>query len=149
MTEIKPSSLRSGPWDAAQVGDFLAGATIPVRIASQGAAHPLVQSLWFLPLDGQLWCCTKDDSVLVRRLARDGRCGFEISADVPPYRGVRGSATAELVPDAAPSLLPRLIGRYGQSDTPLAQWLLSRLDREVAIRITPTAITSWDYSARM
>jgi hypothetical protein len=148
MTDVS-ARLRSGPWDAAQVNDYLRGAVIPLRLASQGVDYPLVQSLWFLPEDGALWCCTKDDSVLARRVSRDGRCAFEVSADAPPYQGVRGTAQATVLPGEAAAILPRLIERYGQSQTPLAQWLLGRLEREVAIRIDPQSISSWDYSGRM
>jgi hypothetical protein len=109
----------------------------------------MVQSLWF-DFDGDsLWCCTKDDSVLARRLAREPRCAFEVSADTAPYRGVRGTGTAALVPDQAGDVLPRLIDRYSQRDTALADWLLARLDREVAIRIDNLVVSSWDYAARM
>lgn len=144
-----PITLRSGPWSADRVAAHLAETCIPVRIASHGS-YPLVQSLWFVYDDGVLWCATQQDSVLAQRLRRDGRCGFEISADTPPYRGVRGTGDATLVPEAAPDVLPRLIRRYqGADPTPLADWLLSRLSTEVAIRIDNLTVTSWDYSGRM
>jgi hypothetical protein len=141
--------LRSGPWSTDVATGFLTASVIPIRLATQGAAHPMVQSLWF-DFDGSsLWCCTKDDSVLARRLAREPRCAFEVSADMAPYRGVRGTGTATLMPVLARDVLPRLIDRYGQRDTALADWLLSRLDREVAIRIDDLVMSSWDYAARM
>lgn len=141
--------VRSGPWDLATVQDFLARTVIPVRLASQGS-FPMVQSLWFLPEGDCLWCATQQDSVLARRLAKDDRCGFEVSADAPPYRGVRGTGRARLDSGAAAQVLPRLIDRYqGPERTPLGDWLLSRLDTEVAIRIDGLAVTSWDYSTRM
>jgi hypothetical protein len=149
MAESRAIQVRSGPWDLARITDYLLTAEIPLRLASQGAAHPLVQSLWFAYDDSALWSCTRDDSVLVRRIQRDGRCGFEISTDSPPYRGVRGTATARLVPGGAATLLPRLIDRYGQAGTPLSDWLLSRLDQEVAIRLGDLTVTSWDYTSRM
>jgi hypothetical protein len=50
----------------------------------------------------------------------------------------------------AARILPALIERYqGAEHTSLSDWLLSRIDREVAIKITPTTFTSWDYSGRM
>lgn len=143
-------AVRSGPWDDAVVRDWLARTVVPIRLATSGREFPLVQSLWFLLDDDALWCCTQADSVLARRLAREPRCGFEVSPDAPPYRGVRGTGRAVLDPGAAASVLPRLIDRYlGPTPGPLAEWLLSRLDREVAIRIDGLALTSWDYSARM
>jgi hypothetical protein len=135
MAESRAIQVRSGPWDLPRITDYLLTAVIPLRLASQGAAHPLVQSLWFAYDDSALWSCTRDDSVLVRRIQRDGRCGFEISTDSPPYRGVRGTATARLVP--------------GGAATPLSDWLLSRLDQEVAIRLGDLTVTSWDYTSRM
>lgn len=142
-------TVRSGPWDAAAVGGFLEGAVIPIRLATNGPGHPVVQSLWFLFDGAALWCCTRSDAVLTSRLRRDPRCGFEVSADAPPYRGVRGSGTASVDSAAAASVLPRLLTRYGQAGTPLAVWLMTRIDDEVSVRIDGLVVTSWDYSTRM
>lgn len=149
MSAPRDDRIRSGPWSAAEIREYLDGTVIPVRLASHGA-YPIVQSLWFLPDGLDLWCATQSDSVLARRLRADDRCGFEVSADQPPYRGVRGTGHATLVPHAAADVLTRLIDRYLESaDAPLARWLLSRLDTEVAVSITPRTLASWDYSPRM
>lgn len=146
---MAPLQLRSGPWSSEQVDEYLRATAIPLRLASVGK-HVLVQSLWF-EFDGtSLWCASQSDSVLVRRLRKDDRVGFEVSADQPPYRGVRGHGRAHLDPPRAADLLPRLIERYlGSASSPLADWLLSRIDSEVAIRIDRLTVSSWDYSARM
>lgn len=149
MSEAAEARIVSGPWSEAEVRAFLHATVIPVRLASMGA-FPLVQSLWFLPDGLDLWCATQADSVLARRLRADDRCGFEVSADQPPYRGVRGTGNATLVPEAAADTLPRLVERYDVADdSPLAAWLLSRIDTEVAVRISPRTLASWDYSPRM
>ncbi len=149
MGEDAPVRLRSGPWSEDEVRSFLAGTVIPVRLASMGA-FPMVQSLWFLPDGPDLWCATQADSVLARRLRADDRCGFEVSADEPPYRGVRGTGHATLIPEAAFDTLTRLIERYEvPGDSPLGAWLLSRIETEVAVRISPRTLASWDYSPRM
>ena len=141
--------IRSGPWAPQQVDDFLRTTAIPLRLASAGR-NLLVQSLWYEFDGSSLWCASQTDSVLVRRLRKDDRVGFEVSADSPPYRGVRGHGRAHLDPPRAADLLPRLIDRYlGPKPSPLADWLLSRIDNEVAIRIDGLTVTSWDYSARM
>ena len=141
--------IRSGPWTVEQVDDYLRTTAIPLRLASAGR-NLLVQSLWFEFDGSSLWCASQSDSVLVRRLRKDDRIGFEVSADSPPYRGVRGHGRAHLDPPRAADLLPRLIDRYlGPTPSPLADWLLSRVDNEVAIRIDGLVVTSWDYSARM
>ena len=142
--------IASGPWDRSQIDAFLDEAVIPIRLASAGRTSPLVQSLWFLRDGDSLWCCTQREAVLTRRLTRDPQCGFEVSGDQPPYRGVRGSAKAEIVAERAGDVLPRLIARYlGDSPGPLAEWLLSRLDREVAIRLHGMRVTTFDFTSRM
>ena len=142
--------ITSGPWDRSQIQAFLDDTVIPIRIASAGRTSPLVQSLWFLYDEDALWCASQVDSVLTRRLHADPRCGFEIAGDLPPYRGVRGSGQAELLPERAATVLPRLIARYlGDEPSPLATWLLSRVDSEVAIRISDLRVTSYDFTSRM
>jgi hypothetical protein len=142
--------IASGPWTESQIRDYLTSTVIPVRIASAGNVGPLVQSLWFAFDEDALWCCTQYDSVLAKRVARDPRLGFEVGADSPPYKGVRGRGIAELIPSAASTLLPRLIDRYlGDTNAPLAKWLLSRMESETVIRISDIRVTTWDYTPRM
>ena len=142
--------IASGPWDRLVIDVFLVSTRIPVRLATNGSSGPLVQSLWFAPIGVQLWCCTQKSSLLTRRLDRDDRVGFEVAADTPPYRGVRGTGVAELVDENVEDVLRTLIARYqGSERTHLSEWLLSRVDSEVAIRIDPRTISSWDYSSRM
>lgn len=150
MGSESPIAVRSGPWTAEAIADYLDSTVIPIRLASSGRQFPMVQSLWFLHEAGALWCCTQAESVLAARLRADPRCGFEVSADAPPYRGVRGTGHATLDASAAASVLPRLIERYvGAEPSTLGEWLLTRIDSEVAIRIDGLTATSWDYSARM
>ncbi|MAK39230.1 MAG: hypothetical protein CMH40_05220 [Micrococcales bacterium] len=88
--------------------------------------------------------------MLARRLGKDDRIGFEVAADAPPYRGVRGTGVASLSTDEVEPTLRRLIERYqGDDRTDLSDWLMSRIDSEVAITIVPSTLASWDYSPRM
>jgi hypothetical protein len=76
--------------------------------------------------------------------------GFEVAADTPPYRGVRGTGVAHLINHDVESTLRRLIKRYqGDERTELSDWLLGRVDSEVAVRIEPRTIATWDYASRM
>ncbi len=144
------TTISSGPWDQQGIRDFLSAAVIPVRVASNGSSGPLVQSLWFVPLGTTLRCCTQQGSVLARRLSKDDRIGFEVAADAPPYRGVRGTGVASLSNGDVEPTLRRLIARYqGNDRTDLSDWLMGRIDSEVAITIVPSTLTSWDYSPRM
>lgn len=142
--------IASGPWDEARIIDFLDTTIIPIRLATNGSSGPLVQSLWFAPRGLELWCCTQKTSLLTKRIERDDRVGFEVAADTPPYRGVRGTGVAHLVDTGVEATLRTLIERYqGAERTELSDWLVSRVDSEVAIRIEPRTISSWDFSHRM
>jgi nitroimidazol reductase NimA-like FMN-containing flavoprotein (pyridoxamine 5'-phosphate oxidase superfamily) len=145
------SLLRGGPWCASQVFAHLAGATLPLRLATaSGRGGPLVASLWFLFDEGALWCATQAKARLAEVLWEEPRCAFEVAGDAPPYRGVRGQGRAELLPERGGEILARLIDRYlGRRDGPLAGWLLGRAGAEVAIRIEPRRLSSFDYTARM
>jgi hypothetical protein len=142
--------IASGPWDKSQIESFLDQTVIPIRLASAGRTAPLVQSLWFIYVEDALWCCTQREAVLTRRLTANPRCGFEVSGDLPPYRGTRGTARTQILPDRAADILPRLIDRYlGDTPSQLADWLMSRLDHEVAIRLHDLRVTSFDFTPRM
>jgi hypothetical protein len=139
----------TGPWNFESVVRHLETTEIPIRLATLSPRGPTVQSLWFEYRLGSIWCATQSDALVVRRLQRDPRCGFEVARDQPPYRGVRGLGIADILSEPGPEALERLLSRYQFSDTKLAAWLMSRSDGEVAIRITPKEITSWDFNRRM
>ncbi len=140
-----------GPWSAAEIDAFLDDARIPIRLGCTGASGaPVVLSLWFLPRDGALWCATQRDARVVSFLSGDPRCAFEVAADTAPYRGVRGQGRASLDTARGPEVLRGLVDRYlGTEHSPFARWLLSRSENEVAIRIEPERLRSWDFTERM
>jgi nitroimidazol reductase NimA-like FMN-containing flavoprotein (pyridoxamine 5'-phosphate oxidase superfamily) len=126
------------------------GALIPLRLATVGASGPLVQSMWFVREGDAFWCATQHDALVVARLRREPRCGYEVAGDTPPYRGVRGSARADVVAEDGERVLRLLLHRYAQAVPPqLGRWLLSRSATEVALRILPGTVVSWDFSVRM
>ncbi|MCC5884975.1 MAG: pyridoxamine 5'-phosphate oxidase family protein [Gammaproteobacteria bacterium] len=150
MQEFEGIRLK-GPWQAAEVVDFLEQERSPLRLALNGHdGFPLLASLWFRYAEGALWCVTHQDSLVVRRLAQDPRAAFEVSVSEPPYLGVRGQAAVERLPGQGQQELEAMLDRYlGGKDSKLARWLLSRADEEVALRIRPKWLTSWDFRERM
>jgi hypothetical protein len=73
-----------------------------------------------------------------------------VSPNQPPYRGVRGRGRATLDAVRGEAVLRRLLRRYlGDEDSDLARWLLSRANEELAVRIEPSSIRTWDYTRRM
>jgi nitroimidazol reductase NimA-like FMN-containing flavoprotein (pyridoxamine 5'-phosphate oxidase superfamily) len=135
------------PW----VAEYLAVARIPVRLACVNRrGWPSLVSLWFLPEDGRLWCATPASAQVVRWLEAEPRCGFEVSGNEMPYRGVRGRGRARLDAARGKPMLRRLVQRYlGSEDTSFARWLLSREEPEVAIAIEIEQLSSWDFTERM
>jgi len=146
-----PSPVVLGPYSLVEAERYLRDTVVPLRLAcTTSTGWPLVLSLWYLYRDGALWCATSPRALILRHLEHDGRCGFEVAPNEPPYRGVRGQAQAVLIRGAGGGLLEQLIQRYlGTTDSPLARQLLSRATEEVAIRLTPTRVSSWDYRRRM
>lgn len=123
-----------------------------MRLAvSSGAGVPIIVSLWFLWRDGALWLATSRKARIVAWLRANADCGFEVAPERPPYRGVRGQGRASLVEAEGMPVLHRLLARYEIApDSGLSRMLRSRpAEQEVAIRIDPDWMTSWDYSARM
>ena len=141
----------SGSWTDTQVTAFMVESQIPLRLAVQDATGcPLVISLWYLYEDGAVWCATNSKARVLSYLTNEPRCGFEIAGDTPPYRGVRGKGRASLHPELGGKVLEQLLERYDiASNSKLAGMLLSKIDQEVAIRIEPGRISSWDFSQRM
>ena len=142
---------KTSAWSREQVEDFLRTARIPARLAcNTGGGFPLLCSLWYEYDDGAIWCAVHADSRLAQLLGEDPRCAFEVAPNDPPYRGVRGQGRVQLLPGRGEEVLGSLIDRFlGDRRSSLARWLLSRSDEELAVRIDPVWISSWDYSDRM
>jgi nitroimidazol reductase NimA-like FMN-containing flavoprotein (pyridoxamine 5'-phosphate oxidase superfamily) len=140
-----------GPWSPQVVAAFLTEANVPVRLAfSAGDATPRVLPLWFVYEEERIWCAMQRSSFTSRCLERNNACGFEVSFERPPYRGVRGTANATLVADRGGAVLERCIEKYlGESDPALSNWLLSRAAEELAVCLEPRSVSSWDFRNRM
>lgn len=141
----------TGAWDREETADFLAGATIPVRLACHTHSGRLWQvALWFRHSDGRLECATSADADLVGFLREHDGVAFDVSTNEPPYRGVRGYGTTTIEPDPDKRLLRALVERYlGGTDSSLAERLLAEGREEVRVLVDPERVHAWDYSDRM
>ena len=144
-------AILTGPWSQSEVDAYLDATVIPARVSAVSkSGWPVVVSLWFLYERQTIYCATRPTAKIAKLLAGQPRVGFEIAADIPPYRGVRGQGIASLGVDDGGALLTRLIDRYiGKAETSFRKWLLAGADGEVAIAIRPVRFMSWDYRARM
>ena len=135
-------------WESASA--FLARSVLPLRLAVVNEhGRPRIVSLWY-EWDGvSMWCATQASSRLAGYVAGSGSCAFEVSTNDAPYVGVRGTASAILSDDGS-SVLDRLIARYRVArESSFARWLRSRAANEVAIQLTPSRMSHWDYTSRM
>lgn len=141
----------TGPWQRRDIDKYLDNARVPLRLACVGVdGFPRVVSVWFTYSDGHFMCASHKDSSLVKILSHSPRVGFEIAPDKPPYHGVRGQGVAEISGEGGAETLKQLIQHYlGKSNESLAEWLMSRGEDEVLIRIEVQRFFSWDYRARM
>ena len=136
---------------AEEIARYLSEIKIPIRLACiTDAGWPLVTSLWFVFMNGKLYCATQRRAKVIEFLSQNPRCGFEIASDQPPYRGVRGKGRVKLSEDMGPKVLRILMDKYQiRKDSTLGQFLLSNSNNEIAIDIEPIRIFTWDYSDRM
>lgn len=128
----------------------LLSAAMPLRISVQAQRGLLIVPLWFHWDGERFWCASQVDATVVGALQDKPRCAFDLSTNDMPYRGIRGRGDVRIRPELGGVTLDRLIDRYRiDRGSKLAKWLLSRRASEVAIEITPTWQTGWDYSERM
>jgi nitroimidazol reductase NimA-like FMN-containing flavoprotein (pyridoxamine 5'-phosphate oxidase superfamily) len=129
---------------------FLNSQHTPLRLSLNRSRGALIVPLWFYQEADRLWCASHETSLIVRTIGTGVPCGFDVSTNDMPYRGVRGHGFARCDPRSGAQVLERLIDRYlPDRNNDLARWLLSRAAGEVAIEITPTRLRSWDFSKRM
>lgn len=141
----------TGAWSADEVERFLDEATVPVRLACHTPSDRLwLVTLWYEFADETFLCATGRDAKIVEYLEGDASVAFEVSTNEPPYRGVRGNGRAVIGPDPDKAVLRSLLERYlGGTDSRLADRLLADDRDEVAIRLEPDRLYSWDYTERM
>lgn len=142
---------KTSSWNQTSIEHYLQNQVIPIRLSClDDNGFPLVCSLWFVYEENALWCATHQSAKIIQLLSVNPKCGFEISVNDIPYKGVRGKGQVELIKEKGKVVLGKLIDRYlGDTNSSLATWLLSRSEDEYAIKINIKSITSWDFSQRM
>ena len=124
---------------------------IPIRIAFVDSnKEPRVISLWYAYINGKIFCATQRSAKIVQYLKENPNCGFEIAADCPPYRGLRGNGIVKILEKDGNKILNILMDKYLENkESKLSQFLKHNSKTEVAIEITLKKIISYDYSERM
>jgi len=137
--------------DCKEVDKFIPDSKIPIRIAfMKSIGMPAVISLWYVCNKGKIYCATQKTAKIASHLQKNPLCGFEIAADKPPYKGIRGEGTVQISNETGANVLDLLISKYlGEKESELSKFLRNNSKTEVAIEITPQKIFHYDYSKRM
>ena len=60
---------------------------IPIRIGFiKSNGYPSIISLWYIDIDGKIYCATQKTAKIIQYLETNPSCGFEIASDQPPYK---------------------------------------------------------------
>lgn len=137
--------------DSTNFKELVEDTKIPIRLSFLKAnGVPGILSLWYLKIDGKIYCATQKTAKIVSYLQKNPNCAFEIACDKPPYKGTRGEGKAKILEDMGENVLYQLIDKYlGKKQSTLSEFLKSKATSEVAIEITPNKIFYFDYSRRM
>ena len=137
--------------DSDEISRSIPDSKIPIRIAfMKSNSLPAVVSLWYVCKGGKIYCATQKTAKIVSYLKKNPLCGFEIAADKPPYKGMRGEGTARILNETGAYVLDLLMDKYlGEKKSALSKFLKDNSKTEVAIEITPKKIVNYDYSKRM
>ena len=137
--------------DTEEIDKFIPDSKIPIRIAFMKSADlPAVISLWYVCKDSKIYCAAQKTAKIVSYLKKNPVCGFEIAADKPPYKGIRGEGTVRILNETGADVLDLLMKKYlGEKESTLSALLKNNSKTEVAIEITPQKIFHYDYTKRM
>ena len=124
---------------------------IPIRLACiKPNGMPSIVSLWYIQIDGKIYCATQKSAKIVSYFQKNPLCGFEIAGDKPPYKGTRGEGNVKVLDEKGQEILAILIQKYlGDKESMLSSFLKNNSKTEVAIEISPQKIFNYDYSSRM
>ena len=137
--------------DMGQVNKFIPDIKIPIRVGFIKSNNvPAIISLWYVCNDDKIYCAVQKTAKIVAYLQKNPICGFEIAADKPPYKGIRGEGTVQILNETGAYVLDLLIDKYlGEKESTLSKFLKNNSKTEIALQITPQKIFNYDYSERM
>lgn len=131
--------------------NFLEKSKIPIRVSGIKTNNwPFILSMWYIYENGLIFLATPEKAKVVKHLKMNPNCAFEVSGDLPPYCGIRGTAKADINYEIGVMILKKLLKKYiGNIDSPLSKKLLTRDIKEVSIILTPVKLYSWNFTKRM
>ena len=133
--------------DSEEIDKFIPDPQIPIRVCFiKSDRIPAVVSLWYVCNDGKIYCAVQKTAKIVAYIQKNSVCGFEIAADKPPYKGIRGEGSARILRNTGAYVLDLLIEKYlGEKESTLSKFLRDNSKTEVAIEITSRKISHYDF----
>lgn len=113
---------------------------------------PIIHPVWYYlhARSGRFYVITLTSSKKARNIRRRRTVYFDVDDDRTPYKGVRGKATARLLPvgDASTEHAERVFERYLELKDPTARDYIDQVRRgeSVVVEITPMYLVTWDYA---
>ena len=137
--------------DMKQINKCILDVKIPIRVSFIKSNNvPGIISLWYVCNTDKIYCAVQKSAKIVTHIQRNPICGFEIAADKPPYKGIRGEGTVQILNETGAHVLDLLIDKYlGGKESTLSRFLKNNSKTEIALQITPQKIFNYDYSERM
>ena len=137
--------------DSKKIENLVNETKIQISIACiTSSRHPIVMSLWYTMIGEKIYCATQKKAKIITIIKNNPKIGFEIAADNPPYRGMRGHGKAKVIEHMGKDILDILIDKYlGEKISALSEFLRNNSKNEVAIEISPDKLFTYDYSKRM
>ena len=98
---------------------YLIDRTIPIRLSCISNLNwPIVISLWYVYINEKFYCATQNTARIIKYLEVSPKCGFEVSGDNFPYRGIRGYGNASILKDKGEYILHILLQKYFNKKNP-------------------------------
>lgn len=125
------------------IEEFLRVSKLPLRLATvDEKGEPSIHPVWYHYEDNKLYFFTGKKSRKAQNITQTGKVYFSIDTEAPPYRGVKGKATAVIIRDIAKSerVAENIVRKYmGSLDNPIGRSLKedTRSGSDVVIEMTP------------
>ena len=128
---------------------FLAGRHVAVLVTLAPGGEPVPTPIWYLYRDGRFYFRTGAEAIKTRNARRDPRVSICIQDERPPYRAIVVRGTAEVSEGSlglAEEMPQRYLGFLGALGYRRGVRQQVEQGEEVTIIVTPTKITSLDYT---
>jgi nitroimidazol reductase NimA-like FMN-containing flavoprotein (pyridoxamine 5'-phosphate oxidase superfamily) len=134
-----------------EIQDFLRNSETLLRLGTvDEAGAPMIHPVWYEYDDGSMYILTDRSSLKARNISTGGKVYFTVDTDTPPYKGVKGKASARVVKDSAKvqKIVERMLTKYtGGTDNEVGRSMIDgvKSGSQILFEIIPAYYSVWDY----